>query len=170
MVFGWRDVKYIMVENRFTRRWYLGWEPRWNMDGGRRAIALLQKKAPLRFVKWGGVLHFLAVVVYILHRKVNDIPEFLQVFLHILHFCQIRRTSPGCCRSASVWLGDAAELGRMRCRSGAAGQGVPRFGSRPEHGEAANTFPCPLSLSSVGLHGLLFAGAWLRVAGLVGLV
>lgn len=58
-----------------------------------------------------GVLHFLAVVVYILHRKVNDIPEFLQVFLHILHFCQIRRTSPGCCRSASVWLGDAAELG-----------------------------------------------------------
>lgn len=61
MVFGWRDVKYIMVENRFTRRWYLGWEPRVNMDGGRRAIALLREKVPFRFVKWGGVLHFCMV-------------------------------------------------------------------------------------------------------------
>lgn len=58
MVFGWRDVKYIMVENRFTRRWYVGGEPMWNIHGGRRAIALLQEKGPFGFVKWGGVLHF----------------------------------------------------------------------------------------------------------------
>lgn len=107
----------------------------------KRAFQVCKVGRALAFLH--GVLHFIAVVVYILHRKVNDIPEFLQVFLHILHFCQIRRTSPGCCRSGSVWLGDAAELGRMRCRSDAGGQGVPRLGSRPEHAGAANTFLCP---------------------------
>lgn len=71
------------------------------------------------------VLHFWAVGVYIPTQKVNDIPEFLQVFIHILHFCQIRRISPGRCRFPSARLGGAAELGRMLCWAGAGGQVVP---------------------------------------------
>ena len=74
-----------------------GWgEKSYCPSPGKSAFQVCKVGRGLAFLH--GVLHFLAVVVYILHRKVNDIPEFLQVFLHILHFFQIRRISPGCCR------------------------------------------------------------------------
>lgn len=110
-----------------------------------------------------GVLHFMAVVVYILPWKVNDIPEFLQVLLQVMHFCQIRRVN-------LARLGLAAELGRALFRSGADGPGCARPALRPEHARAANTFPALLSYALAVLHGLFFAGFGLRVVGLADLV
>lgn len=128
---------------------------------GKRAFQVCKVGRALAFLH--GVLHFMAVVVYILPWKVNDIPEFLQVLLQVMHFCQIRRVN-------LARLGLAAELGRMICRSDADGPGCARPALRPEHGEAANTFPALLSYALAVLHGLLFADAWLRVVGLAGLV
>lgn len=83
-----------------------------------------------------------------------------------MHFCQIRRVN-------LARLGLAAELGRMSADQMRTDRAVPVQIGGLNTPEPRTLFSVLVSLSwlpSVGLHGLLFAGAWLRVAGLAGLV